>query len=166
MEQYIKCPKCKGWGKIRDINVDHLFNNAAWPMLLLMVVCLSIGFGGIFSILLIYVLPFFIWDLFFFLGGISMIYIVFFLFKRPLFTTNLWTIVIMFILCFIGVMNAKYAKVQYEKKYDSFLLLYCLFQTVCIGIFYITFPVAEFNTKKCPVCHGAKEIFNSTNKKD
>ena len=159
MDQKIKCIRCKGTGRVVP-DYEKNFNNAAFPMLLLIVFIFSLGIGSAYYILIRYFLPFqILLVLLYFFGGISMGYLIFRILLGPLFTTYLHTIIYIIILCYIGYLNVKLRKYQIGeniKNMDKYIW-YILIQALCIGTFYITCPLAE-GMDKCPVCNGTKEI--------
>ena len=163
MNQKIKCTRCKGTGRVVP-NYRNNFDNAAFPFLFIIVFYFSLFFGCVYFLLIRYFLPFqILLVLLYFFGGISMGYLIFRSLLGPLFTTKLYTIINIIILCYIGYLNVKLEKYQIGeniKNIDNFKYgLYIIIQALCIGMFYLICPLAE-GKKKCPVCDGTKETDN------
>ena len=169
MGQDIKCVRCKGRGEVVERHFNY-GNAASWVIYIFLFPLGMIPFC-FFSFLIL--LRIHIFDfLFFFLGGMTIGYFVFFLYySGPIFINIRETIKFIFILISIGYLNTKlcvkYIGYLNGKPGGGCYVLYfiILSESIIISIFIVINSELGKTVTICPLCNGAKKISNTKYKK-
>ncbi len=176
MGQDIKCVGCKGRGEVVERHFNY-GNAAIWAIYIILFILgmIPLCFFYFLILLRIHIFDF----LFFFLGGMTIGYFVFFLYySGPIFINIRETIKFIFILISIGYLNTKLC-VKYIGYLNSKpglnlnyliegcfgLYFFILSESIIISIFIVINSELGKTVTICPLCNGAKKISNTKYKK-